>query len=90
MGSAEKYHAGYAVDTSMSEGDQLEPATCAHCEGAGCTYCDKRGFVLVNRPKQRCRHCEGDGCFYCGFTGWSGIYIERLHKRCGTADDQKS
>lgn len=49
---------------------KYEPATCAGCEGAGCTYCDKTGSVLVEAPKRKCPHCEGDGCFYCGFTGW--------------------
>ena len=53
--------------------DDYEPATCAHCEGIGCLYCNKSGSVLVRRPKTPCRHCEGIGCFYCGFTGWSGL-----------------
>lgn len=48
-------------------------ATCAHCGGAGCIYCDKKGCVLVTAPARRCRHCEGDGCIYCGFTGWAGL-----------------
>lgn len=55
------------------QGKEYEPARCAHCEGAGCTYCDKTGRVLVLRPKKPCRHCEGEGCFYCGFTGWAGL-----------------
>lgn len=50
-----------------------ERATCAHCEGIGCLYCDKTGTVLVQSPKKPCRHCEGEGCFYCGFTGWAGL-----------------
>jgi len=44
---------------------------CSHCEGAGCTYCDKTGYVLVGEPARKCKHCEGVGCFYCGFTGWA-------------------
>lgn len=52
---------------------QYETATCAHCEGCGCLYCDKTGSVLVKSPKKPCRHCAGDGCFYCGFTGWAGL-----------------
>jgi hypothetical protein len=48
-----------------------EPAPCGHCEGYGCTYCNKTGTVLVESPKTPCRHCEGVGCFYCGFTGWT-------------------
>jgi hypothetical protein len=47
-----------------------ESARCGHCEGAGCTYCNKTGSVLVEAPKKICPHCDGDGCFYCGFTGW--------------------
>jgi len=47
-----------------------EPATCRHCEGAGCTYCNKTGTVLVRAPKKICPACDGDGCIYCGFTGW--------------------
>ncbi len=53
--------------------------TCSHCEGAGCTYCDKKGCVLVEKPARKCRHCEGVGCFYCGYTGWKGLYVEKLH-----------
>jgi hypothetical protein len=49
---------------------KYEPAPCAGCEGAGCTYCGKTGTVLVEAPKRKCPHCGGDGCFYCGFTGW--------------------
>ena len=49
---------------------KYEPAPCGHCEGAGCTYCNKTGSVLVEAPKRICPHCDGDGCFYCGFTGW--------------------
>lgn len=55
------------------EENRYEPATCSHCEGCGCTYCDKKGTVLVRYPKTPCRHCDGDGCFYCGFTGWAGL-----------------
>ncbi|HNX17709.1 MAG TPA: hypothetical protein PKM50_05195 [Methanoregula sp.] len=47
-----------------------EPATCGHCEGIGCTYCNKTGTVLVRSPKKTCISCEGAGCIYCGFTGW--------------------
>jgi hypothetical protein len=50
---------------------QYEPARCAHCEGLGCLFCDKKGSVLVRAPKTPCRHCDGVGCFYCGFTGWA-------------------
>ena len=46
---------------------------CSHCEGEGCTYCNKTGHVLVKEPACRCRTCEGDGCIYCGFTGWAGL-----------------
>jgi hypothetical protein len=49
------------------------PETCAHCEGAGCCYCDKKGRVLVRQPSRKCHHCDGDGCIYCGFTGWEGL-----------------
>ncbi|MFA7304609.1 MAG: hypothetical protein WC015_08915 [Methanoregula sp.] len=48
-----------------------EPVTCGHCEGFGCTYCNKTGTVLVAAPKRQCPHCEGVGCIYCGFTGWA-------------------
>jgi hypothetical protein len=50
----------------------FEPAICQHCEGAGCTYCNKTGTVLVTAPKRLCQHCDGAGCIYCGFTGWAG------------------
>ena len=50
-----------------------EKATCAHCGGIGCCYCDKTGCVLARAPKRTCPHCEGIGCIYCGFTGWAGI-----------------
>ena len=50
----------------------FEPATCRHCDGEGCMYCNKTGTVLVTAPKCLCRHCEGVGCIYCGFTGWTG------------------
>jgi hypothetical protein len=57
----------------MSDGKKTyEPALCAHCEGLGCTVCNKSGTVLVTAPKQRCHQCEGAGCIYCGFTGWAG------------------
>ena len=45
--------------------------TCGHCEGIGCTYCNKTGTVLVVAPKRQCPHCDGVGCIYCGFTGWA-------------------
>jgi len=51
---------------------RYEPVTCCHCEGMGCTYCNKTGTVLVTAPKTSCRHCDGAGCIYCGFTGWAG------------------
>ncbi|WML67654.1 MAG: hypothetical protein METHP_01198 [Methanoregula sp. SKADARSKE-2] len=47
-----------------------EPATCSHCDGEGCLYCNKTGTVLVTAPKTKCPQCEGIGCIYCGFTGW--------------------
>jgi len=47
-----------------------EPATCCHCEGMGCIYCNGTGSVLVLAPRKKCPDCDGDGCFYCGFTGW--------------------
>jgi DnaJ-class molecular chaperone len=50
----------------------FEPATCCHCDGEGCLYCNKTGTVLVLSPKTFCKHCEGVGCIYCGFTGWTG------------------
>jgi hypothetical protein len=46
---------------------------CCHCEGMGCLYCDKTGYVLVRAPAAHCRHCEGVGCIYCGFSGWAGL-----------------
>jgi hypothetical protein len=49
------------------------PELCAHCEGAGCLYCDKKGKVLVHQPSRKCHHCSGDGCIYCGFAGWEGL-----------------
>jgi len=52
---------------------KYEKALCAHCEGSGCIYCEKTGYVLVLSPACRCRHCDGDGCIYCGFTGWAGL-----------------
>ena len=48
-----------------------ESATCGHCDGIGCTYCNKTGTVLVLAPKMICPECEGVGCIYCGFTGWA-------------------
>ncbi|MDD1677121.1 MAG: hypothetical protein LUQ40_05235 [Methanomicrobiales archaeon] len=51
--------------------------TCSHCEGAGCIYCYRRGFVYVLEPTKKCPHCEGDGCIYCGFTGWAGTLVEK-------------
>jgi len=61
--------------TLVPEYDQskYERVLCTHCEGAGCTYCEKTGYVLVLAPARRCRHCDGDGCIYCGFTGWAGL-----------------
>lgn len=49
----------------------FEPATCMHCEGLGCIYCNRTGTVLVRAPKTICPECEGAGCIYCGFTGWA-------------------
>ncbi|KUG19533.1 MAG: hypothetical protein KO206_06830 [Methanomicrobiaceae archaeon] len=61
----------------MSEpASEYAPETCCHCEGLGCLYCNKKGFVMVHQPAQRCRHCGGDGCIYCGYTGWSGLLRE--------------
>jgi hypothetical protein len=45
--------------------------TCGHCDGIGCTYCNKTGIVLVVAPQRKCNECEGVGCIYCGFTGWA-------------------
>ncbi|PKG33672.1 hypothetical protein [Methanoregula sp.] len=57
----------------MSEPEKtFEPATCCHCDGEGCLYCNKTGTVLVRAPKTPCGPCEGVGCIYCGFTGWAG------------------
>lgn len=55
--------------------------TCAHCEGDGCIYCDRRGSVMVLQPAKRCAHCEGDGCIYCGFTGWAHVRVEKLSQK---------
>jgi hypothetical protein len=55
------------------KGERYETATCAHCGGIGCSFCDKTGCVLVAAPKRICPHCEGIGCIYCGFTGWAGL-----------------
>ena len=52
-------------------GKTYEPATCRHCDGEGCLYCNRTGTVLVLAPRRPCRHCEGVGCIYCGFTGWT-------------------
>lgn len=58
----------------MSDEKELyESAPCAHCDGIGCLYCNKKGNVLVLAPKRPCHHCEGIGCIYCGFTGWAGL-----------------
>jgi len=53
------------------EKEEYAPEVCCHCEGLGCTYCDKKGYVMVPQPSRKCRHCEGVGCIYCGYTGWS-------------------
>ena len=56
----------------ITTGDQIyESATCGHCEGIGCLYCNKTGVILVKAPKRQCLYCEGVGCIYCGFTGWA-------------------
>ena len=55
------------------EKKMYEPATCGHCGGLGCLYCNKSGAILVACPKKPCHHCEGIGCIYCGFTGWAGV-----------------
>jgi DnaJ-class molecular chaperone len=56
----------------MTGGEKTyEPATCRHCDGEGCLYCNRTGTVLVLAPKRPCRHCDGVGCIYCGFTGWT-------------------
>lgn len=49
------------------------PMPCGHCEGARCTYCGKRGYVMVAQPARKCRHCDGDGCIYCGYVGWEDV-----------------
>ena len=62
------------------DGEQVvryEPATCRHCDGLGCLYCNKTGTVLVRAPKHLCGQCDGVGCIYCGFTGW-----EKPKSRC--------
>jgi hypothetical protein len=59
------------VLTITTEKQNYESATCAHCGGIGCLYCNKSGVVLVTAPKRQCHHCEGVGCIYCGFTGWA-------------------
>jgi DnaJ-class molecular chaperone len=59
------------VTGMADEQKTYEPARCGHCEGIGCTYCNKTGIVLVRAPKTICPECEGVGCIYCGFTGWS-------------------
>jgi hypothetical protein len=46
---------------------------CQHCDGLGCTYCDKKGKILVRQPAKKCRHCDGKCCIYCGFTGWESV-----------------
>jgi hypothetical protein len=57
---------------TIPHGQQIyESATCAHCGGIGCLYCNKTGVVLVTAPKRQCNYCEGVGCIYCGFTGWA-------------------
>ncbi len=58
---------------TTQEHPRYEKARCCHCEGAGCIYCDKTGYVLVRSPSCLCRHCGGAGCIYCGFTGWAGL-----------------
>jgi hypothetical protein len=60
-------------DVMELEEETYAPELCAHCEGAGCCYCDKKGKVLVRQPSKKCHHCDGDGCIYCGFTGWEGL-----------------
>ncbi len=55
----------------MSDPKKYDKVRCCHCEGAGCTYCDRTGFVLVRAPAAACGQCEGAGCIYCGFTGWA-------------------
>ncbi len=55
----------------MSDPIPYDRVRCCHCEGAGCIYCDKTGYVLVRAPATACSHCEGNGCIYCGFTGWA-------------------
>lgn len=58
----------------MAENEKkYQKVQCCHCEGAGCTYCEKRGYVLIRPPARCCPHCEGAGCIYCGFTGWADL-----------------
>jgi DnaJ-class molecular chaperone len=58
----------------MAEGKIVyTEVTCAHCEGLGCIYCDKKGCVPVKSPPKKCHHCEGQGCIYCGYAGWEGL-----------------
>ncbi len=63
---------GEKSDMDEKAGEWAE-RTCAHCGGEGCSYCDKKGYVLVRCPPEPCRECEGDGCFVCGYTGWRKV-----------------
>lgn len=55
------------------ESKTYEEVVCRHCEGAGCTYCDKKGRVHVRKPACLCSRCGGVGCIYCGYTGWADV-----------------
>ena len=50
-----------------------EEVVCRHCDGSGCTYCDKSGRVSARKPACLCKRCGGDGCIYCGYTGWADV-----------------
>lgn len=62
------------VEKNEKSGDaeqiEYETVTCRHCDGHGCTYCNKKGTVEVKKPAKLCPACGGDCCIYCGYTGW--------------------
>jgi DnaJ-class molecular chaperone len=61
-----------AGSTDMAPREKIYvEATCGHCGGLGCIYCNRTGTVFVAAPKRPCPYCDGVGCIYCGFTGWA-------------------
>jgi len=58
------------VNSENTGQTEYDTVTCRHCDGAGCTYCNKTGVVEVEKPAKLCHHCGGDCCIYCGYTGW--------------------